>query len=194
MATGPQPPRPPAPPQPQHSRSNLIVIALLIFALILVVGGIGMLAGLGFLAHAVHVHVEREGARKQVSIQTPVGSLQVNKDAEADEVSLGLPIYPGATRVKDHDSAAVNFNFGGETKLQVLAGRFQTPDSLDKVTAFYHDRLGNEVTKFKERDAKGETVFEIKKDKQDRVVSLKTENGNTVIELVRVGAGESEAN
>jgi hypothetical protein len=76
----------------------------------------------------------------------------------------------------------------------VLAGKFETPDSVDKVIAFYHDRLGNEVTKFKERDEEGKTVFEIKHDKQDKVVTLKSSGDKTVIELVRVSEGQSEAN
>ena len=192
MATGPMPPRPPAPPQPPRSRSNFVVIALLLLALIAVIGAIGVLAGLRLLSHAVNIHVEEEGNKKAVSIRTPLGSLVVNKDI--NEASLGLPIYPGATRLKDNDSATVNIDIANETKVRVLAGKFETPDSVDKVTAFYHDRLGNEVTKFKPRDAAGKTVFEIKHDKQTRVVALKNNGEMTLIELVRVSEGPPEGN
>ena len=192
MATSPQPPRPPAPPQPPRSGSNFVAIALLSLALIVVVGGIAIWEGLRFLAN-VHVQVEQGGGGKnQVSIKTPVGSMEVHKDV--DEASLGLPIYPGATRLKEKGSATVNFDIMDEAKVQVLAGKFETPDSMDKVRAFYHDRLGDQVTKYKERDEEGKTVFEIKHDKQDQVVALRGYSNKTVIELVRVSEGSVEAN
>jgi hypothetical protein len=193
MATGPQPPRPPVPPQPPGSRSNFVAIVILLLALIVVAGGVGVWIGLRVLSNAVHVQVDRAGSgKKDVSIKTPFGSVEVNRGV--NEASLGLPIYPGATRLKDHDSAAVNIDIADEAKVRVLAGKFETPDSVDKVIAFYHDHLGNDVTKFKEKNEEGKTVFEIKHDKQDRVVALKSYGNKTVIELVRVSEGNSEAN
>jgi len=162
-------------------------------ALIVLVCGIAVWGGLRFLSSAVHVQVENQGAGKQeVSVKTPFGSVEVNKDI--NEASLGLPIYPGATRIKEHGSATVNLDIADEAKLHVLAGRFETPDSLDKVVAFYHDRLGDQVTNFKDRNEEGKTVFEIKHDKQDKVVALKSSGDKTVIELVRVAEGQSDAN
>jgi hypothetical protein len=76
----------------------------------------------------------------------------------------------------------------------VLAGKFETRDSVDKVTTFYHDRLGDQVTKFRERNEEGKTVFEIKHDKQDKVVALKSNGDMTVIELVRVSEGSDQGN
>lgn len=192
MSISPQPPRPPAPPQPPRSHSNLAAIALLLLALMVVVGSMGVWIGLRFLSSAVHVQVAREGDKKEVSIKTPVGSMEVHKDV--DEASLGLPIYPGATRLNEKGSATVNFDILDEAKFQVLAGKFETFDSLDKVRAFYHDRLGDQVTKYTDRDEQGKTVFEIKHDKQDRVVTLKWNGDKTVIELVRVAEGRVEAN
>ncbi len=191
MATNP--PRPPSPPQSPGNRSHFVVIALLILALIVVAGGIGVLVGLRFLSSAVHINVDQGGGgKKQVSIKTPLGSLEVNP--EVNEASLGLPIYPGATPLKDHDSATVNLDIAGKAKLRVLAGKFESPDSLDKVVAFYHERLGDQVTSFKEKNEEGKTVFEIKHDKQTKVVALKSNGDKTVIELVRVSEGVPEAN
>ena len=193
MATDLQPPRPPAPPQPPGNGSHILAIVLLLLALIVLVGGLAIWGGLRFLSSAVHVNVEQGGnGKKEVSIKTPFGSVEVNKDI--NEASLGLPIYPGATRLKDHDSATVNVDIADEAKVRVLAGKFETPDSVDKVIAFYHDRLGDQVTKFKEKDEEGKTVFEIKHDKQDKVVALKSSGDKTVIELVRVSEGQAEGN
>ena len=193
MATGPQPPHPPAPPQAPGSHSHFVAIALLFLALVVLIGGVAVWGGLRLLSHAVHIQVDQNGGdKKEVSIKTPLGSLEVNHGIS--EAGLGLPIYPGATRLKDNDSATVNIDIADETKVRVLAGKFETPDSMDKVTAFYHDRLGDQVTKFKERDEEGKTVFEIKHDKQDKVVALKNNGNMTVIELVHVSEGNQQAN
>jgi hypothetical protein len=193
MSTSPQPPHPPAPPQAPGSHSHFVAIALLFLALIVLIGGIAVWGGLHFLANAVHVHVDQEsGGKKEVSIKTPLGSLEVNHDV--DEASLGLPVYPGATRLKDHDSATVDLDIADQAKVRVRAGKFESSDSLDKIIAFYHQRLDDQVTKFKERDNEGKIVFEIKHDKQDKVVALKSEGNKTVIELVRVSEGDQEAN
>lgn len=195
MATSPQapqPPRPPAPPQPPTSSSNIVLVALLLVAVIVVGGCFALWIGLRVLTQAVHVSVENRGKQQEVSIQTPLGSLEVNH--ELNEASLGLPIYPGATRLNDQDSATVNIDIADQAKVRVLAGKFQSPDSIDKITAFYHDRLGDQVTRFTEKDGEGKTVFEIKHDKQTRVVALQGRGDRTVIELVRVSEGHPEAN
>jgi len=54
--------------------------------------------------------------------------------------------------------------------------------------------LGDQVTKFRERNEEGKTVFETKHDKQDKVVALKSNGDMTVIELVRVSEGSDQGN
>lgn len=191
MDTYPQPPRPPAPPQAPGSGSNFAVIALLILALIVVMGGMAVWLGLRVLSSAVHVNVA-DGANKEVSIKTPLGSLEVNH--ELNEASLGLPIYPGATRLTEHDSVNLNFDIGDQANFRVLAGKFETPDSLEKVRAFYHDHLGDQITKFRDKDEEGDTVFEIKEGKLEKAVKLKANGDKTVIELVRISQAGAEAN
>jgi hypothetical protein len=193
MSTTPQPPRPPVPPQPPGKSSHFLSIALLLLALIVVLGIAGVMVGVHVLTHAVHVNVDQtNGGKKTVSIETPVGSLEVNHGVS--EASLGLPIYPGAAAVKDNDSANVNLDIADDAKVRINAGKFETPDSLDKVVAFYQGRIGNDVTKFKVKDEEGKTVFEIKHGNQDKVVALKRDGEKTVIELVHVSGGSQEAN
>lgn len=193
MATTYQPPNPPAPPQPPVSRSHLLVIAILFLVLIVLAGGIAVWVGLRVLSNTVHVQLEQAGGgKKEVSIKTPLGSLEVNQDV--DESSLGLPIYPRATRIKEHDSATVNIDIADQANVRIIAVKFETPDSVDKVRAFYHDRLGDQVTQYKEKNEEGETVFEIKHDKQEKVVAIKTAGQETIIELVRVSEAKGEAN
>ena len=193
MGTSPQPPRPPTPPQPSGSHSHWVAIALLFLALIVLIAGIAVWGGVHYLSSMVHMQVEQgSGGKKEVSIKTPVGSLEVHEDL--NEASLGLPIYPGASRLQDHNSATVSIDIADQAKVRVLAGRFQTPDSIDKVAAFYHERLGDQVTKFTQRNEEGKTVFEMKHNKQDKVVALKNEGDKTLIELVRVSEGNEEGN
>jgi len=193
MSTSPQPPRPPVPPQPPRSGSNIVAIVLLVLALIVLVSGIAVWTGLRFLSHNLRMQVEERGSRgKEVSINTPVGSIEVHHDVNED--SLSLPIYPGATRVKDKDSASVNLGFGGEAGVQVLAAKFETSDSLERVKAFYKEHLGSEVTKFTDQGSDGKTTFEIKTHNLVKVVALEGAGSRTLIKLVRVSFGKNESN
>jgi hypothetical protein len=187
MSTIPHPPQPPAQARPS---SNIVAIVLLVLALVVVVSGIVVWGGLRYLARGVQVHVNEAKSGKQVSIQTPVGSFEVKKDV--NEAQLGLPIYPGATRLKDEDSATINMNFGGEQGVHVVVAKFETTDDLDKVRSFYQDRVGGDVTKFTEKDSEGKTVFEIKGKNQERIITLKSTGGGTRIELVHVDHGRAE--
>jgi hypothetical protein len=165
----------------------------LVLALIVLVSGIAVWTGLRFLSHNLRMQVaERGGRGKEVSINTPVGSIEVHHDVNQD--SLGLPIYPGATPVKDKDSAAVNLGFGGEASVQVLAAKFETSDSLERVKAFYKQHLGSEVTKFTDRGSDGKTTFEIKTHNLEKVVALEGGESRTLIKLVRVSFGKNESN
>lgn len=90
------------------------------------------------------VNAEKNGDHNDVKIATPFGGLQVKTDDAVVPAEVGLPVYPGATLVhkegKDSGSADVNMSFGS-FKLRVKAVSYRTPDSPDKVEAFYRDGL-----------------------------------------------------
>ncbi len=193
MATTPRIPRAPVAPPAPRTGAHIVAIALLVLALIVLVSIIAVWGGLRYLSHKVQVQVEEGGGgRKEVSIKTPLGSLEVRK--EISEASLGLPLYPGAMRLKDEDSATVNINIAGRENVRVVAAKYETSDPLIRVRDFYRQRLGNQVTKFTESDPEGKCVFEIKRDEQEKVVALKSLDGKTRIELVRVAHGGAEGN
>lgn len=105
------------------------------------------LAGLALATSVVgcRIHVDKDanGQEKNVQVDTPFGGVHVNTD-QITAADLGLPVYPGAEVVKDKDhqkSADVNMGFG-EWTLRVRAVNYATPDSQDKVTAFYKKALG----------------------------------------------------
>jgi len=185
----PQPSRP-MPPSPRTA-SHLLAIALLALALIVFVSVLTIWVGLRFLARGVSVKVDDSGpGAKQVSIKTPVGSLAVAQDV--NEARLGLPIYPGAKRVKGDGTAQLDLDFADEANLQVTAAKFETPDDLLTVRAFYRERLGKDVTQLIEKDREGKTVFEIKRSGQQKIVALRASGRGTEIQLVRVIHGASE--
>ena len=202
MSTIPQPPRPPVPPQvppppigprPPRSGSNIVAVALLVLALIVLLSGIAVWTGLRFLSHNLSVQVkERGGSQKDVAINTPVGSMEVHKDVSTD--NLDLPIYPGAVRIKDRDSATVDFGFGSDAGVHIVAARFETADSAEAVRAYYKEHLGSAVTKFTDHGASGKSSFEIKDKDLEKVVEIETDGGKTVIKLVRIAVGKGESN
>src|SRR6266568_925751 len=104
MSTTPQPPRPPVAPPPPRSGSYAVAIALLVLAFIVLFSGMALWVGFRVLSRSVHVQVnDTGGEKKEVSIKTPFGGIEVNK--EVSEAALGLPMYPGAIRRSGHDDA-----------------------------------------------------------------------------------------
>jgi len=90
---------------------------------------------------ACSVHSSKDNGSDNVHISTPFGGMHVesNKTTASD---VGLPVYPGATPYKDKnsDSANVSMSFGS-FHLKVLAASYETPDSQDKIFAFYRTAL-----------------------------------------------------
>jgi hypothetical protein len=99
----------------------------------------------GLLLAGCHVTEHKNGNNDNVDIGTPFGSMQVKTDQSADTKAIGIATYPGAVPTKNDDdkdggSANVNLNFGN-FHLGVKAASFQTPDSQEKVLAFYRKDL-----------------------------------------------------
>src|SRR5215472_10283856 len=85
----------------------------------------------------------KQGDHENVKIATPFGGVQVKTNDANVEQGLGLPVYPGAELVKkdkNSGSADVNLSFG-KFQLRVKAASYHTPDSTDKVQAFYMNAL-----------------------------------------------------
>ena len=111
--------------------------------------GVAMRLGTTMTAAAVlamagcHVEDHKNGDHKDVNIETPFGGLQVRTNDASVLQDIGLPAYPGAQLEKkdsDDGSADVNMNFG-RFHLGVKAASYRTPDSPDKVEAFYRDQM-----------------------------------------------------
>lgn len=104
---------------------------------------LGLTLGAGLAGCRINVDKGANGDQKKVQVDTPFGGVHVNTD-QTTAADLGLPVYPGATVVRDNDnhkSADVHLGFG-EWELRVRTVSYETSDSEDKVTAFYKKALG----------------------------------------------------
>jgi len=86
----------------------------------------------------------KDGDNDNVKIATPFGGMQVKTNDAVVKEGMGLPVYPGAERVKKHDndsgSADVNLSFGS-FQLRVKAASYRSTDTPDKLAAFYRQAL-----------------------------------------------------
>lgn len=101
-----------------------------------VILGTAMLSG-------CRIDTDKKGDNDNVKIATPFGGMSVKTNDATVEEGLGLPVYPGAELVKkdkDSGSADINMSFG-KFHLRVKAASYRTPDSTDKVQAFYKNAL-----------------------------------------------------
>ncbi len=162
-----------------YRRSQLMIAFVVWLASILAYGGLGFLADTSLLRAEEH-------EKKELLVKTPWGSFEATETPDSSR--LGLPIYPGSKYLKGEDSgtAEINLNIKGKPNIHILAGKFQTSDTIEKVREFYKKKLGNDVTKFTEKTAEGNTVFEIKRKSLMKVVGLKSAAGGTQIELAHI--------
>ena len=106
---------------------------------------IGIAAAFTFVLLAgCQIHEQKSGDNKdkKVEIKTPFGDLKVNTEVDVKET--GLPVYPGARRAIDseNDKHSANVNINSPMfALKVVAVKFESDDSPDKILAFYHDKV-----------------------------------------------------
>lgn len=91
----------------------------------------------------INVNKADNGEDKKVDIQTPLGGIQINKEANVRDT--GLPVYPGAREKQksgDGNEGKANVNISsGFFGLKVVAIEFLSDDPPEKVTAFYKGQL-----------------------------------------------------
>jgi len=101
------------------------------------------LALVAFTTTGCRVHVEKgaNGEDKNVQVDTPFGGVHVNTD-QTTAADLGLPVYPGAQLVTAENDKSADIRMGfGEWQMRIKVVNYSTPDSEDKVTAFYKKAL-----------------------------------------------------
>lgn len=89
---------------------------------------------------------EDKAGGKKVDIESPLGSLHVATNEKTKGEDTGLPVYPGARPAPedrtDHDSQSANVSLGfAGFGLKVIARKYESDDSSDKLLSFYHKAL-----------------------------------------------------
>jgi hypothetical protein len=145
-----------------------------------------------FVGCSITTHDKESGKKDDVDIHTPFGSLSV-REGQTDVKDTGLNPYPGARFRKDagdeHHSANVNISsslFG----LKVVAMKFGSDDSPDKVMAFYRKDMGKYG---KVIDCSGGFTLNFRHhDKDDEVTCGASDSGHEYKEELKVGTENNQ--
>jgi hypothetical protein len=147
---------------------------------------------LTLLACTVSVKDHNGGENSKVDIETPVGGIHVDEQANARDIALA--VYPGA-RPKpktDHDSNSANVNISsGFFGVKVVAIEYESDDPPSKVLSFYRDQMkkfGNIVECHTDTQGGDLTVKAGDHDAKDhddgsRPVTCEGNNSGKVVEL-----------
>lgn len=138
------------------------------------------------LACTVSVKDKGQGDSNKVDIETPLGGLHVNE--EADVRDIGVPVYPGARqkpKTNEGDSKSANVNVSSSFfGLKVVAIEYESDDSPGKVIAFYHDQLKKfgSVVQCRTDEHLGDLNVEIGKHGSEEV-KCQGDNSGKIVEL-----------
>jgi hypothetical protein len=118
---------------PPKSGSSAVKIILIIVGIFV---GLGIIVS-GIVAYGVYrvAHSIHKDANGNITVTTPKGTITANSSDTFTAADLGIAIYPGATQGK----AGLRMNIAGKS---MVTANFLTPDSPDKVMAFYKDKAG----------------------------------------------------
>jgi hypothetical protein len=102
-----------------------------------------LLCLIAFTGCSISTH-EKDGKKNDVDIKTPFGSLSV-KEGTTNVRDTGLSLYPGARERNDDGDNKHNANVNISSSMfgvKVVALKFESDDSSDKVLAFYRREMG----------------------------------------------------
>ena len=141
---------------------------------------------LSLLACSVNVK-DHDGDNSKVDIDTPIGGIHVNEEANAHDT--GLAVYPGARQKPktDGDSKSANVNISsGFFGVKVVAVEYESDDSPDKVLSFYRNEIkkyGTTVECRTDKHGGDLTVKAGNHEDSSRPVSCEGKNAGNVVEL-----------
>jgi hypothetical protein len=169
---------------PASSGSNALKIILIIVAVFVGLGILGA-GAFGFfvwrVAHAVHV----SGSGKDITVETPGGSISAGGGGNISASDLGADVYPGATTGKG--SMRMSLPTGS-----MVTGVFVTSDSKDQVVAFYKEKFGSGASVIESNDG---AVITSTKEEESVVVTVTANSseydGKTQIAIVHTKSSKS---
>jgi hypothetical protein len=140
-----------------------------------------------YLARNVRVMTAHRNRGDDVSIEIPGGRFEIRAHEDLNPASLGVPVYPGAKRVKHGGGATFAWisRDGNEEKgLSVAGVELYTPDPARDVVEYYRSQLPNWLM-ITERD--GSTRLEFAKGGYKRIIGIREKGDGTRIGVASVG-------
>jgi hypothetical protein len=137
---------------------------------------------------------DHDGDNSKVDIQTPVGGIHV--DEQANVRDTGLSVYPGARQKekKDNDSKNANVNISSSFfGVKVVAIEYESDDPPSKVQAFYQDQLKKfgRVIQCRTDKHGGDLTVKAGHENSKREVRCDGDNNGNVVEL-KVGTEDNQ--
>lgn len=169
-----------------NQRGGAIAAILISVAVVGALAVAALIATALFVAKNVRVEKNVTGKSENVRVETPFGSVRVQKRARLDPHQIGVPIYPGAEEISDDQkSASVELDFGDEYKrFTILAAEYRTPDSAAKVRDYYKKQLPHWM--FVEKHH-GNFEIETTEGGYKRIIAIREHLGETRIKLASIG-------
>lgn len=161
----------------------------------ILLGGILIVLIAGILISVLVVNTvkvrHRNGSNgDSVRIETPLGDVNIDARENLNPDTIGVPIYPGATREHGNHrgGGGVSFAFegvdGNRKNLSVAGAAYSTNDSAEKVREFYRSSLPNWT--FTQRNGHG-LKMEFSEGGYKRIIAIDEKNGNTHIGIASIG-------
>jgi hypothetical protein len=132
-------------------------------------------------------------SRDSLNVQSPIGDLNLGKDADAHKT--GLPLYPGARPRQEKDNDPLNFGILTESfGIKVVIAKYESGDAPDKIVAYYRDKLTKKYGKVLEcrtGEHDGDAHADINDDKNSSKLKCEGDNSGPVTEL-KVGTQDNQ--
>jgi hypothetical protein len=168
------------------NRGSVLGVLLFIFVSVVIVS-----VGTAFyIANNVRVQTtHRHGGDdfSDFSIATPAGKVSIRAHEDPDPATIGLPVYPGATRQKN--SGVASFEWASadgkaDRSVAFAAAELLTQDSPLNVLAWYRTQLPNWLVV---TDRDGAVRFELREGGHKRIVGIRGKNDGTHIGIAAMG-------
>jgi len=167
---------------------NTLLKTLIVIAVIIAGTVIMLTLGAVFVVRNIHVRETESSDKKNVRIETPLGSIGIHENEGLDPESVGIPLYPGARR--SNDKGGADFQLDGSQihkDFSISASTYYTSDPPDKVREFYQHQFPDWHTHW-DRDALN---IEMKSGGRIRSVGIKPDGDGTRIVVASAGAPAS---
>jgi hypothetical protein len=126
-----------------------------------------------------------------VFIDTPGGRVNIRARDHMSPAAAGVPVYPGAERVKESGGANIEWNSAdgrSDKNLYIVGGEYRTNDSPERVVEFYRDQLHSLLVVSENNRS---TRLEYNEGAIRRIISVREKDGETRIGVASIGGSES---